>query len=46
MRKFEYLRKTNIGIETANELGDEGWELVNVIQGKDNWYWIFKREIQ
>lgn len=57
MRKFEYSDKSiksPMSPEERNKLlntmGDNGWELVQIMEGSDNWlikyfYFYFKREI-
>ena len=30
LKRWEYLRQKNIYVDTMNELGSEGWELVSV----------------
>jgi len=48
MTQWEYASLRNDGPasrETLNELGDDGWELVSVLQGKDTgqFLYVFKR---
>jgi hypothetical protein len=49
MKKFEYLKTVNSTIQELNELGSNGWELVNMTHVINNdsryQYYIFKREI-
>lgn len=54
MKKFEYMEEIDMDIRDLNELGSEGWELINiypsssVIDGDGflkNWY-VMKRKIK
>ena len=51
MKRWEYLRRevdvayySNFQ-EKLNELGKQGWELVNMTQSGVQFYFIFKREM-
>lgn len=52
MKKFEYKTKQciankNLSIGELNILGNEGWELINIISVLDGYstYYYFKKEI-
>jgi hypothetical protein len=41
--KWEYCDGANLQIDQINKLGDEGWELAQVVTFGRDYYYIFKR---
>jgi hypothetical protein len=51
MQTWEYLKRTDITVDQLNELGLEGWNLVNFTQGhnineRNVLYYVFKRALE
>lgn len=48
--KFEYhvvqLQKAPLGMISLKDLGEEGWELINVVSHLDFFYYYFKRPVE
>lgn len=46
MKKYEYLTKWEIALEELNELGKDGWRLINtVIDDQQNTTYFLEREL-
>lgn len=43
--KWEYRSEPNLTTDGMNLLGQEGWELVSILQGKENYCCVFKRPV-